>query len=220
MIVLIYIDTSKQVGDPEHLKVFAGADAAETWSEENDPEGVGSSDLLAPALLRPPTSQCPSNIWLQAKRNSQFGCLHRRRARAAAEFGRYLITRDPTGHALKLGNLVIGPSAAVVTQRGTPCRNPKSPTSEKFPGSGAASRAHKKAAAGGRCSGGCTHYALAGMSPRLIRSNPKRVKERIISATRNDTRLDAFVKCPHPPGGLQRENLWPQLPTSWGHFSC
>ena len=114
-------------------------DAAETWSEENDPEGVKklgqteAADLLAPALLRPLTSQCPSNIWLQAKRNSQFRCLHRRRARAAAEFGRYLITRDPTGHALKLGNLVIGPSAAVVTQRGTPCRNPKSPTSEKFP---------------------------------------------------------------------------------------
>ena len=33
-------DTSKQVGDPDHLKVFANADAAETWLEENDPEGV------------------------------------------------------------------------------------------------------------------------------------------------------------------------------------
>ncbi len=40
MIVLAYIDTSKQVGDPEHLKVFAGADAAETRFEENDPEGM------------------------------------------------------------------------------------------------------------------------------------------------------------------------------------
>ena len=40
MTVLIYVDTSKQVGDPEHLKVFATADAAETWFEENDPEGV------------------------------------------------------------------------------------------------------------------------------------------------------------------------------------
>jgi hypothetical protein len=38
--VLIYVNTSKQVGDPEHLKVFANADAAETWFEENDPEGV------------------------------------------------------------------------------------------------------------------------------------------------------------------------------------
>ena len=29
MTVLIYVDTSKQVGDPEHLKVFANAGAAE-----------------------------------------------------------------------------------------------------------------------------------------------------------------------------------------------
>ena len=29
-----------EVGDPEHLKVFATTDAAETWFEENDPEGV------------------------------------------------------------------------------------------------------------------------------------------------------------------------------------
>jgi hypothetical protein len=38
--VLIYVDTSKQVGDPDHLKVFANADAAEAWFAENDPEGV------------------------------------------------------------------------------------------------------------------------------------------------------------------------------------
>jgi hypothetical protein len=38
--VLIYVDTSKQAGDPDHLKVFANADAAETWFEQNDPEGV------------------------------------------------------------------------------------------------------------------------------------------------------------------------------------
>ena len=37
--MLIYVDTSKQVGDPDHLKVFATTDAAETWFEENDPEG-------------------------------------------------------------------------------------------------------------------------------------------------------------------------------------
>jgi hypothetical protein len=40
MTVLIYVNTSKQVGDAEHPKVFANADAAETWLEENDPEGV------------------------------------------------------------------------------------------------------------------------------------------------------------------------------------
>jgi len=32
--------TSKQVGDSEHIKVLANQDAAETWFEENDPEGV------------------------------------------------------------------------------------------------------------------------------------------------------------------------------------
>lgn len=40
MTVLIYVDTSKQVGDKDHLKVFANGDAAETWLQENDPEGV------------------------------------------------------------------------------------------------------------------------------------------------------------------------------------
>ena len=40
MTVFIYVDTSKQVGDRDHLKVFASADAAETWLEDNDPEGL------------------------------------------------------------------------------------------------------------------------------------------------------------------------------------
>jgi len=36
MTVLVYVNTSKQVG----IKVFATTDAAETWFEENDLEGV------------------------------------------------------------------------------------------------------------------------------------------------------------------------------------
>jgi hypothetical protein len=40
MTVFVYVNTSKQVGDVDHIKVFANADAAETWFEENDPEGV------------------------------------------------------------------------------------------------------------------------------------------------------------------------------------
>jgi hypothetical protein len=40
MTVFIYVDTSKEVGDPDHLKVFANAVAADTWLEENEPEGV------------------------------------------------------------------------------------------------------------------------------------------------------------------------------------
>jgi hypothetical protein len=34
MTMLIYVGTSKQVGDREHLKVFASVDAAEAWFAE------------------------------------------------------------------------------------------------------------------------------------------------------------------------------------------
>jgi len=37
---LVYVNTSKQVGDTEHVKVFATTDAAEKWFEKSDPEGV------------------------------------------------------------------------------------------------------------------------------------------------------------------------------------
>jgi hypothetical protein len=40
MKVLIYVNTAKDVGDLDHLKVFANQDAAAQWFEENDPEGV------------------------------------------------------------------------------------------------------------------------------------------------------------------------------------
>jgi hypothetical protein len=40
MTVFVYVNTGKQVGDPDHIKVFGNVDAAETWFEENDPEGV------------------------------------------------------------------------------------------------------------------------------------------------------------------------------------
>jgi hypothetical protein len=40
MTVLIYVDTNKPVGDKDHVKVFANQNAAETWFQENDPEGV------------------------------------------------------------------------------------------------------------------------------------------------------------------------------------
>ena len=40
MTVFVYVNTSKQVGNLEHVKVFATADAAAKWFEENDPEGV------------------------------------------------------------------------------------------------------------------------------------------------------------------------------------
>jgi hypothetical protein len=36
MTVWIYVDTRKQIGDKDHLRVFATAEAAEAWFEKND----------------------------------------------------------------------------------------------------------------------------------------------------------------------------------------
>ena len=58
--VWIYVDTSKQVGDREHLKVFASLEAALAWFQLNNPEGVAfeyvvrsSLHLLAATKARP-----------------------------------------------------------------------------------------------------------------------------------------------------------------------
>ena len=40
MTVFVYVNTSKQVGDVDYIKVFATTEAAEKWFDENDPEGV------------------------------------------------------------------------------------------------------------------------------------------------------------------------------------
>ena len=40
MTAWVYVDTSKQVGDKVYHKVSATDDAAETWLQESDPEGV------------------------------------------------------------------------------------------------------------------------------------------------------------------------------------
>jgi len=38
--VWIYVDTNTEVGDADHLKVFAPAELADEWFKKNDPEGV------------------------------------------------------------------------------------------------------------------------------------------------------------------------------------
>ena len=43
MTFFVYVNTSKQVGDVEHIKVFATTEVAEVWFEENDPEGGAES---------------------------------------------------------------------------------------------------------------------------------------------------------------------------------
>jgi hypothetical protein len=40
MTVWIYVDTRKQIGDVDHLRVFASEDAANAWFAEHDPEDV------------------------------------------------------------------------------------------------------------------------------------------------------------------------------------
>jgi hypothetical protein len=50
--VLIYVNTSKDVGDVDHLEVFANEDAAEKWSAENDPEGVSPSNMKSSKMTK------------------------------------------------------------------------------------------------------------------------------------------------------------------------
>jgi hypothetical protein len=38
--VWVYINTAREIGDVDHLKVFATADDPEEWFTEHDPEGV------------------------------------------------------------------------------------------------------------------------------------------------------------------------------------
>jgi hypothetical protein len=40
MTVFVYVNTSKQIGEKDHVRVFENVDAAEKWFEKNDPEGV------------------------------------------------------------------------------------------------------------------------------------------------------------------------------------
>jgi hypothetical protein len=56
--VWVYADTSKEVGDRDHLKVFATPDAADEWFKENDPEGVAIGYEVLGDETRP-RSYCP-----------------------------------------------------------------------------------------------------------------------------------------------------------------
>ena len=38
--VWIYVDTNKEIGYADHLKVFATPELADEWVKENDPQGV------------------------------------------------------------------------------------------------------------------------------------------------------------------------------------
>jgi hypothetical protein len=45
--VWIYVDTNEEIGDVDHLKVFATPELAEEWFKENDPEGAAFAGCRA-----------------------------------------------------------------------------------------------------------------------------------------------------------------------------
>ena len=51
---LIYVNTSKQIRDPDHIKVFANTDAAETWFEETTP--LAGAKVTSPVVQGEPFS--------------------------------------------------------------------------------------------------------------------------------------------------------------------
>jgi hypothetical protein len=84
--VWIYVDTSKDVGDRDHLKVFADEAAAEAWFRKHDPEGValvsGQSKqsrrwgLISGGFsLRMMSSLTHESRWLTRIVNRQFAAL-------------------------------------------------------------------------------------------------------------------------------------------------
>jgi hypothetical protein len=64
--VWVYINAAREVGDVDHLKVFATADAADEWFAEHDPEGVAYE---YPVIGMPSTSGRPqTQVFDQPKR--------------------------------------------------------------------------------------------------------------------------------------------------------
>lgn len=62
MTVWIHVDTSKQVGDEDHPKIFANEDAAGAWFAENDPEGVAFEYQVVAQSKRPGLSVVSQNL--------------------------------------------------------------------------------------------------------------------------------------------------------------
>jgi len=60
MTVLIYVNTSKQAGDAEHIKAFANADAAQAWLRRTTRE-------VSPSSIRFSTEKRPRSAPLDRK---------------------------------------------------------------------------------------------------------------------------------------------------------
>jgi hypothetical protein len=65
MTVWIYVDTAKQVGDRNHLKVFSSEDDPEKWFAANDPEGVAFEYRLRAQAKAARRAVC--EFWIDAR---------------------------------------------------------------------------------------------------------------------------------------------------------
>jgi hypothetical protein len=75
--VWVYINNNREVGDVDHLRVFANEDAAEKWFAENDPEGVAFMyDVIELEFLPLSVSRKARLIEALTLRGSAFGCIH------------------------------------------------------------------------------------------------------------------------------------------------
>ena|SRR5215216_1141239 len=59
---IIYVDTDKEVGDVDHLKVFAREELADAWLAEHDPEGKAFSYSVGSQLASPVLPRCSTRL--------------------------------------------------------------------------------------------------------------------------------------------------------------
>ena len=68
MMVWIYVDTSKQVGDKDHLKVFGDEATADAWFADHDPEGVAFEyEVSRRSAGAGQPLRSASRAWIEAK---------------------------------------------------------------------------------------------------------------------------------------------------------
>jgi hypothetical protein len=66
--VWIYVDTDKEVGDVDHLKVFAREELADAWLAEHDPEGKAFSYSVLDLGIATPSANLRLNSQTKSRR--------------------------------------------------------------------------------------------------------------------------------------------------------
>jgi hypothetical protein len=114
--VWIYINTAREVGDVDHLKVFATADAADAWFAEHDPRalvllsiGQMPEALIIPSIMlrrgqNGMNAMSPSYDWMRQRRKRRAAC---RSSLQPAYLGRKSIAAQ-TSPCLAIDFVVIG----------------------------------------------------------------------------------------------------------------